>query len=182
MPPDVAGTGLRVNPASRIHRAVKRTASARHRDDIDDMRDFMRMTLEFGAEVVSAGDGVDALGALARERVHLVLCDLRMPRMDGYEFLRELERRDGPRHVPVIAVSAFASSADHLRTAAAGFDGHLDKPFADADLLALWGGPGATRYRACRSLALARRLAFELRHALPLSVVRRRCFRCAARP
>jgi signal transduction histidine kinase/ActR/RegA family two-component response regulator len=115
-------------------------------DDMADMRDFMRITLEgFGAEVFSAGDGVDALGALTRERVHLVLCDLRMPRMDGYEFLRELERRDGPRHVPVIAVSAFASSADHLRTAAAGFEGHLDKPFADADLLSLVGAVLARR-------------------------------------
>jgi CheY-like chemotaxis protein/anti-sigma regulatory factor (Ser/Thr protein kinase) len=109
-------------------------------DDMEDMRDFMRVTLEgFGAQVFSAGDGVDALAALRREGVHFVLCDLRMPRMDGYEFLRELERREGPRHVPVIAVSAFASSADHLRTAAAGFEGHLDKPFADADLLAMVG-------------------------------------------
>jgi signal transduction histidine kinase/ActR/RegA family two-component response regulator len=115
-------------------------------DDMVDMRDFLRMTLEgFGAEVFSAGDGVDALGALAREDVHLVLCDLRMPRMDGYEFLRELERRDGPDHVPVIAVSAFASSADHLRTAAAGFEGHLDKPFADSDLLAMVGAVLARR-------------------------------------
>ena len=115
-------------------------------DDMADMRDLMRMTLEgFGVEVFSAGDGVDALGALTRERVHLVLCDLRMPRMDGYEFLRELERRDGPRHVPVIAVSALASSADHLRTAAAGFEAHLDKPFAEADLLAVVGAVLARR-------------------------------------
>lgn len=115
-------------------------------DDMEDMRDFLRKTLEgFGAQVFSADNGLDALGAVTRESVHFVLCDLRMPRMDGYEFLRELERRDGPGRVPVIAVSAFAGSADHLRTAAAGFDGHLDKPFADADLLALVGAVLARR-------------------------------------
>lgn len=109
-------------------------------DDMQDMRDFMRMTLErFGAEVVSAGDGIDALGALTRERVQAVLCDLRMPRMDGFEFLREFERVEGPGHPPVIAVSALACSADHLRTTAAGFEGHLDKPFDDDDLLAMVG-------------------------------------------
>jgi signal transduction histidine kinase len=115
-------------------------------DDLEDMRDFIRLTLErHGAEVISAEDGIDALGALARERVQLVLCDLRMPRMDGFEFLRALERLEGPGHAPVIAVSALAGSADHLRSTAAGFEGHLNKPFDDDDLLAMVGAVLARR-------------------------------------
>lgn len=113
-----------------------------------DMRDFIRVTLErAGAEVISAEDGIDALGALSRERVQLVLCDLRMPRMDGFDFLRELERLEGPGHAPVIALSALAGSADHLRTTAAGFEGHLDKPFDADDLLELVGAVLARRVR-----------------------------------
>ena len=117
-------------------------------DDMEDMRDFIRITLErAGAEVIGATDGIDALNALARERVQLVLCDLRMPRMDGFELLRALEDREGPDHAPVIAVSALASSADHQRTTAAGFEGHLDKPFDDDDLMAVVGRVLAGRLR-----------------------------------
>ena len=117
-------------------------------DDAPDMRELMRFTLErLGAVVFSAEDGVEALGALTRERVQLVLSDLRMPRMDGFEFLRELDRREGPTHAPVIAVSAFASSADHLVTTAAGFAGHLDKPFDDDALIAVVAPVLARRFK-----------------------------------
>ena len=62
-----------------------------------------------------------------------------MPRMDGFEFLHALHDREGLAHHPVIAVSGQASSAEHSRTAAAGFADHLNKPFDDARLLAAVG-------------------------------------------
>jgi CheY-like chemotaxis protein len=82
-----------------------------------------------------AVDGQEALTAIQDEGVDVILCDLHMPNMDGYEFIRALRcRRDTPQP-PVIAISGQASSADHQRTQSAGFDGHIDKPFVDSDLM-----------------------------------------------
>jgi len=106
-------------------------------EDLEDSREAICLTLErLGADVLTARDGVEALGTAKAGHLDLVVCDLQLPRMDGFEFLQALRNAEGHTHRPVIAISGLASSADHQRIEVAGFAGHIDKPFDDVRLLA----------------------------------------------
>ena len=114
-------------------------------EDMDDARETTSGMLgRLGADVLTARDGMEALEIVRHASVDVVLCDLRMPRMDGYQFLLQMHDvlDEAP---PVIAISGLASSADHRRTEAAGFATHLDKPFDDIGLLAAIGSVIAHR-------------------------------------
>jgi signal transduction histidine kinase/CheY-like chemotaxis protein len=148
-----AGAGFGTEVTIRLpvtHQAFSKSGSAKVRssshpfddltilvvEDTEDSLDATRMMLEvLGADVLVARNGLEALDVMAEHHPDLVLCDLRMPEMDGFEFLRELCRIQGDHHAPVIAVSGLVSQADHERTEAAGFEGHLHKPFDDAALV-----------------------------------------------
>jgi signal transduction histidine kinase len=114
-------------------------------EDMDDTREATTAMLgRLGAEILTARDGFEALAVARDVPVDLVLCDLRMPRMDGYQFLEQLHDLPGVAP-PVIAVSGLASSVDHRQTEAAGFARHLDKPFDDVGLMAAVGAVIARR-------------------------------------
>lgn len=114
-------------------------------EDMDDAREATAAMLRRpGAEVLTARDGVEALTIARGVPIDIVLCDLRMPRMDGYEFLERLHDLPGEAP-PVIAVSGLASSGDHRQTETAGFARHLDKPFDDVGLMAAVGAVIARR-------------------------------------
>ena len=91
---------------------------------------LMRDVLEHaGYEVVEAATGEDGVGLAATCAPDLVLMDLQLPGIDGFEALHQLRRADGAG-VPVVAVTAFAMREDMDRAMAAGFDGYLEKPIS----------------------------------------------------
>jgi CheY-like chemotaxis protein len=89
-----------------------------------------------GCVVVCAVDGCDAVEACARQRFDLVLMDVQMPRMDGFEATAELRRRESLTggHLPILALTANAMHGDRERGLAAGMDGYVTKPMKRSDL------------------------------------------------
>lgn len=88
-----------------------------------------------GFLTLTAADGVEGLKVLRRELPDLILCDLQMPRMDGYEVAREI--RGDPRlaKLPLVAVTAYAMRGDRDRVLKAGFDGYISKPIVPEEFV-----------------------------------------------
>jgi CheY-like chemotaxis protein len=106
-------------------------------EDHEDSREMLRDIVEsFGATAVLAVDGYDAVKKVGWIQADLVLCDLRMPRLDGFGFLDWLRHDPKLSRTPVIAVTALGTDADYRRTWDAGFNGHIIKPIDYATMAA----------------------------------------------
>lgn len=81
-----------------------------------------------GYTVLEARDGLQGVMVARRERPDLILCDLQMPHLDGYEVLTQLRADAGCAGCVVVALTAFSMSNDRHRILSAGFDGYLSKP------------------------------------------------------
>lgn len=104
-------------------------------DDSSDARASLRVLLElWGHDVREAGDGRAALEAAHVFRPQVVLLDLGMPLLDGYQVAQRLRQTPGLESTLLIAATAYSQPLDVVSTRAAGFDHHLGKPF-DLDLL-----------------------------------------------
>jgi two-component system cell cycle response regulator DivK len=89
-----------------------------------------------GFEVIEAEDGEAGLAAAAAQKPDLILMDVQLPGIDGYEATRRLKRDAALQDVPVIAVTAHALSGAEDQARAAGCDGYISKPISPRQLLA----------------------------------------------
>lgn len=100
---------------------------------IDDMPDNIavaRTALEFhGAKVRTANSGPEGLKMLQEMQPTVILLDIRMPQMDGWEVFKAIRKRSHLAQVPVIAITAYAMNKDRDDVMEAGFDGYVAKPF-----------------------------------------------------
>jgi signal transduction histidine kinase len=104
-------------------------------DDNRDAAEALSLQLQLaGHDVRTAYDGIETLTVAKTFDPDIVLLDLGMPKMDGYEAARQLRLRPASRRVTLIALTGWGQQQDRQRTADAGFDAHLVKPVAEAQL------------------------------------------------
>ena len=103
-------------------------------EDIELNRDLLAQLLEREHRVVFAEDGVSALQRAAEAQPDLILMDLSLPRMDGWEATRRLKGDQTLAHIPVIVLTAHAMRGDEERARACGCDDFLTKPIDENQL------------------------------------------------
>jgi CheY-like chemotaxis protein len=107
-------------------------------DDNHDSADVLATLLGLhGHDVRVAHDGIEVLAIAETFKPHVVLLDLGMPKMDGYETARQTRSRPWGKNAMLIALTGWGQQQDRQRTAEAGFDAHLVKPVTDSDLFQL---------------------------------------------
>jgi DNA-binding response OmpR family regulator len=106
-------------------------------EDEPEMIDLVKLILgRKGFQVVGANGGREGLALIERERPNLVLLDLMMPDIDGWEVYRQIKARDDLREIPVIVVTAKAQGIDRvLGLQIAGVDDYITKPFGPKELV-----------------------------------------------
>jgi len=89
-----------------------------------------------GYELIEAVDGLEGVAAAEREKPDLILMDIQLPGIDGYEATRRIRAIPALAGVPIIAVTSYALSGDEAKTREAGCDGYVAKPYSPRQLLA----------------------------------------------
>ena len=123
----------RVAPAETAQRPTPPGRTAKRRilvaDDNPDVTEAFQVMLQtIGHEVEIAHDGIEALDKAARFRPEIVVLDVGMPKMNGYDAARQLRQQPWAQDVVLIAVTGWGNESDKRETAEAGFDVHLVKP------------------------------------------------------
>ena len=106
-------------------------------EDQEDNRRILRdLFASAGYELIEAESGEDALAALATSRPDLILMDIQLPVMDGYEATRQIRTNPDLKSVPIIAVTSYALAGDEAKALAVGCNAYVSKPYSPRALLA----------------------------------------------
>jgi signal transduction histidine kinase/DNA-binding response OmpR family regulator/streptogramin lyase len=98
-------------------------------EDNDTMRNLIRAALVKDYDILSAGDGEEALSIVRDSRVDLVVSDIMMPRMDGCELCNAIKEDISLSHIPVLLLTAAVGVETHIRSLKSGADAYIEKPF-----------------------------------------------------
>ena len=109
-------------------------------EDVEMNRDLLVQLLEDDYELAEAANGREGLARIAAERPDLVLLDISLPEMDGFEVTRAVRADAAIRDIPIIAVTAHAMAGDEEMALAAGCNDYLTKPIDEEELWAKVAG------------------------------------------
>jgi len=102
-------------------------------DDSSVMRKIVERSLRQSglgiAQVFEAGNGVEALATLQKNKVDLILCDINMPVMDGLEFVRQAAKLEKAKGIPIVMITTEGSESHVVQALTAGARGYIRKPF-----------------------------------------------------
>jgi two-component system cell cycle response regulator DivK len=106
-------------------------------EDQEDNRQILRDLLaNAGYDMIEAEDGEQGVAVASSERPDLILMDIQLPVLDGYEATRRIRTNPDLKSVPIIAVTSYALAGDEDKALAAGCDGYVSKPYSPRELLA----------------------------------------------
>jgi two-component system cell cycle response regulator DivK len=106
-------------------------------EDQQDNRQILRDLLTTGGyDIIEAENGQDAITAAETNQPDLILMDIQLPLIDGYEATRRIKAKPALQSIPVIAVTSYALSGDEAKARAAGCNDFVPKPFSPRQLLA----------------------------------------------
>jgi two-component system cell cycle response regulator DivK len=105
-------------------------------EDQEDLRAILRDFLTAsGYTVIEAVDGLDGVAKARSENPDLILMDIQLPVLDGYDATRQIKALPDHAATPIIAVSSFAMKGDEKKARASGCDGYVTKPYSPVQLL-----------------------------------------------
>lgn len=106
-------------------------------EDQEDNRRIVRdLFMSVGYEIIEAVNGEEGVTAAAAHVPDLILMDIQLPGIDGYETTRQIKANSNLQHIPIIAVTSYALSGDDVKAYEAGCSGYVAKPFSPRALLA----------------------------------------------